>query len=120
MRIRFIFFHNSPYTVEPPIMKPPNSEKPLIMKFFQCTICIHFNTFEPPNKENLQIMKKLAVPKLSLFEGFTVLDACGSTGSEKWEQTALHPELQRRAWLFLRMHIGTIGKICSMHHGFHT
>ena len=35
-------------------MKPPNSEKPLIMKFFQYTICIHFNTFEPLNKENLQ------------------------------------------------------------------
>ena len=42
-------------------MKPPNSEKPLIMKFFQCTICIHFNTFvplntntvEPPNNESL-------------------------------------------------------------------
>ena len=41
-------------TVEPLIMEPPNSEKPLIMKFFQCTICIHFNTFEPlksPNNE---------------------------------------------------------------------
>ena len=41
-------------TVEPSIMKPPKSEKPVVMKFFQCTICIHFNTFVPLNKENLQ------------------------------------------------------------------
>ena len=43
-------------TVEPPIMNSPNSEKPLIMEFFQCTICILFNRFVPLNKENLQIM----------------------------------------------------------------
>ena len=41
-------------------MNSPNSEKPLIMKLFLCTICILFNRFVPLNKENLQIMKKLA------------------------------------------------------------
>ena len=40
-----------------------NSEKPLIMKFFPCTICILFNGFVPLNKENLQIMKKIDCPK---------------------------------------------------------
>ena len=61
-------------TVEPPIMNSPNSEKALIMKFLQCAICIQLNSFVPFNIKNLQIMKnKLAVPKLSLFGGSTVI-----------------------------------------------
>ena len=39
-------------TVEPPIMNFPNSKKPLIMKFFPCILCMHFNRFVPLNKEN--------------------------------------------------------------------
>ena len=69
------------HTVAPPIMNSPNSEKPLIMKVFHCTICILFDRFVPLNKENLQIMKKLAVPRLSLFGGST---AFCSTTYELW------------------------------------
>ena len=71
-------------TVEPPIMNSPNSEKPLILKFFQCTICILFNRFVPLNKENLQIM---AVPILSLFRGFTVVIARGRKGRGRGEDS---------------------------------
>ena len=55
------------------MMNSPNSEIPLIMKFFQCTISILFNRFVLLNKKNLEIMKKLAVPILSLFGGSTIL-----------------------------------------------
>ena len=65
-------------TVEPPIMNSPNSEKALIMKFFQCMCHLHTLQYictsqyrKPPNSE-----KKLAVPKLSSFGGSTVMLNC--------------------------------------------
>ena len=51
-------------------MNSPNSEKPLIMKFFQGTICILFNRFVPLNKENLQIMKKIGCPNTFIIGRF--------------------------------------------------
>ena len=74
------FFKNTDpvvlFTVESLIMNSPNSQKPLIIKVFQCTICILFNRFVPLNKENLPIMKKVGCPNAFIIQRFHCTHVC--------------------------------------------